>query len=239
VGRSSSNSIRVTCDKYISRSHFKIVIENNVPFVADLGQSKQGTTLNEVRITKAPLKPGDLIGVGKSQFIFQVKDGLSIFTQQQATSATPNEEPGNYENSDVICSGDEDNDSDDNNNDDSDDKDDEKNNNDNDSDSDDDDNEAHGLMKEKEKEKEKEKKTSPAKKSNKKAAKETVDLDGDDDQHGGMMLMNNNHNNNNEMHGLTKENRKKITATKKSHSDGDGCIVMFFCPISMILTTWR
>jgi len=81
MGRSGSNTIRLTCDKYISRSHFKIVIENNVPFLEDLGQSKKGTTLNDTKVTKAPLKPGDLIGIGKSQLVFLVKDGISIFSQ--------------------------------------------------------------------------------------------------------------------------------------------------------------
>jgi hypothetical protein len=46
MGRSSSNDITITTDKYISRSHCKIVVEENVPFIMDLGQSKEGTKLN-------------------------------------------------------------------------------------------------------------------------------------------------------------------------------------------------
>jgi len=80
IGRSSSNDVTLTADKYISRSHCKIVVEENVPYLMDLGQAKDGTKLNGKRITKAPLKPGDLIGMGKSDIIFQVKNGPAIFS---------------------------------------------------------------------------------------------------------------------------------------------------------------
>jgi len=82
IGRSSSNDVVLTADKYISRSHFKIVVDNNVPYLMDLGQAKDGTKLNGKKITKAPLKPGDLIGLGKSNLIFQVKNGATIFTTE-------------------------------------------------------------------------------------------------------------------------------------------------------------
>jgi len=55
-------------------------VEKNVPYVMDLGQAKEGTKLNGKRVVKAPLKPGDLIGIGKSNIIFQVKHGAEIFT---------------------------------------------------------------------------------------------------------------------------------------------------------------
>jgi len=80
IGRSSSNDVTLTADKYISRSHCKIVVEENVPYLMDLGQAKDGTKLNGKRVTKAPLKPGDLIGMGKSDIIFQVKNGPAIFS---------------------------------------------------------------------------------------------------------------------------------------------------------------
>jgi len=80
IGRSSSNDVTLTADKYVSRSHCKIVVENNVPYLMDLGQAKDGTKLNGKRVTKAPLKPGDLIGMGKSDIIFQVKNGAALFS---------------------------------------------------------------------------------------------------------------------------------------------------------------
>jgi len=81
LGRSASNTVRLTSDKYISRSHCKIEIIDNVPYLSDLGQAKAGTKLNNAKVIKSPLKPGDLIGIGKSQFVFQVKDGIAIFSQ--------------------------------------------------------------------------------------------------------------------------------------------------------------
>jgi len=79
IGRSSSNELTISGDKYISRSHCKILIEDNVPYIMDLGQSKDGTKLNGKKITKAPLKPGDKLLIGKTNIIFQVKNGTEIF----------------------------------------------------------------------------------------------------------------------------------------------------------------
>jgi len=84
IGRSSSNDITLTADKYISRSHCKIVVENNVPYLMDLGQAKEGTKLNGKRIKKTPLKPGDRIGMGKSDITFRVKNGDAIFTEEKS-----------------------------------------------------------------------------------------------------------------------------------------------------------
>eukprot|EP01125_Pyxidicula_operculata_P006991 TRINITY_DN2393_c0_g1_i1.p1 TRINITY_DN2393_c0_g1~~TRINITY_DN2393_c0_g1_i1.p1 ORF type:complete len:263 (+),score=47.71 TRINITY_DN2393_c0_g1_i1:734-1522(+) len=83
IGRSSSNDIRLTYDKYVSRSHCKIVVEDNVPYVCDLGQGKSGTRVNKKKITKAPLKPNDVITIGRSDFLFLVKGGDEIFKQTQ------------------------------------------------------------------------------------------------------------------------------------------------------------
>eukprot|EP01123_Difflugia_compressa_P004700 TRINITY_DN16181_c0_g1_i1.p1 TRINITY_DN16181_c0_g1~~TRINITY_DN16181_c0_g1_i1.p1 ORF type:complete len:353 (-),score=51.52 TRINITY_DN16181_c0_g1_i1:142-1167(-) len=91
IGRSSSNTVVLTADKYISRSHCKIVVENNVPYIMDLGQAKDGTKLNGKTVTKAPLKPGDMIGMGKSDIIFQVKNGGSIFTCTNGDFQDPQE----------------------------------------------------------------------------------------------------------------------------------------------------
>jgi len=89
IGRSSSNDVTLTADKYVSRSHCKIIVEKNVPYLMDLGQAKDGTKLNGKRVTKAPLKPGDLIGVGKSDIIFQVKNGATLFS---CPAGTPTED---------------------------------------------------------------------------------------------------------------------------------------------------
>lgn len=79
IGRSSSAGIALD-DPYVSRSHAKVKVSSkNIPFVVDLGSNK-GTKLNGTKITKAPLKPGDVIKVGKTQLTFTVKDAESIFS---------------------------------------------------------------------------------------------------------------------------------------------------------------
>lgn len=70
IGRSSSNVICISDDKYISRAHAKIVIEGNVPYCVDLGSSA-GTKVNGKRITKEALKPGDIIEVGKTELLVE------------------------------------------------------------------------------------------------------------------------------------------------------------------------
>ena len=70
IGRSSSNSVCLPDDKRISRAHCRIVVENNVPYIIDLG-TNSGTLLNGTKITRHPLKPGDVIEIGKSKLIFE------------------------------------------------------------------------------------------------------------------------------------------------------------------------
>jgi len=79
IGRSTAATIALD-DPFVSRSHAKIKVSSkNIPFVVDLGSNK-GTKLNGSKITKAPLKPGDIIKVGKTQLTFTVKDADSIFS---------------------------------------------------------------------------------------------------------------------------------------------------------------
>jgi len=84
VGRSSSAEVRLVEDRYISRQHFKISIEDNVPFCVDLGQSKEGTYVNGKKITKCALKPGDVIKAGDTELTFEVKDAHEIFVQTRS-----------------------------------------------------------------------------------------------------------------------------------------------------------
>jgi hypothetical protein len=84
IGRSSNNTICIPDDKFISRAHAKVIVEHNVPYCVDLGSSA-GTKVNGKRITKEPLKPGDIIEVGKTELTVEVKHGEEIF----ATTAKP------------------------------------------------------------------------------------------------------------------------------------------------------
>lgn len=78
IGRSSSCTVVVKEDKFISRAHVRISIEDNIPFLVDLGTGT-GTKLNGRRVVKSALAPGDVIEIGKSRITFDVKDSESIF----------------------------------------------------------------------------------------------------------------------------------------------------------------
>lgn len=70
VGRSSACVFRILEDRHVSRIHFRIDIEDNVPYLIDLGSS-YGTKLNGVEVTKAPLAPNDTIQVGDTTIFFE------------------------------------------------------------------------------------------------------------------------------------------------------------------------
>jgi len=80
IGRASVNDVVLNNDE-VSRNHCKIELINNVPYLLDLG-SRHGTRLNSERIKiSAPLKPGDVIQIGKQVFTFEVKNGDNLFRQ--------------------------------------------------------------------------------------------------------------------------------------------------------------
>lgn len=69
VGRSSSCTVRLLEDKQVSRLHCRIVVENNVPYVIDLGSSA-GTKVNGENVIKQALAPEDIISVGSTKMRF-------------------------------------------------------------------------------------------------------------------------------------------------------------------------
>ncbi len=69
LGRGRSNEIVLT-DDAVSRSHAEIMIEGERVFVRDL-ESTNGTYLNDRRVKKEELRPGDKLGIGSTVFIFQ------------------------------------------------------------------------------------------------------------------------------------------------------------------------
>ncbi len=66
VGREADNTLIVP-DLSVSRHHARIAQENGVLVVYDLG-STNGTYVNEVRVTRQTLKPGDIVRFGGVRF---------------------------------------------------------------------------------------------------------------------------------------------------------------------------
>jgi len=70
VGRSRDNTVCLQTDPYLSRRHGKIEVQSNVPFVVDLG-TRTGLMLNDEPVTANPLKPGDIVQMAQTKFVFQ------------------------------------------------------------------------------------------------------------------------------------------------------------------------
>ena len=69
LGRGDSNDIVIN-DKFISKNHMRIIKDDGIYFIEDLG-SANGTLLNGEPITEAiELKDKDLIDVGRIEFLF-------------------------------------------------------------------------------------------------------------------------------------------------------------------------
>lgn len=68
IGRESENTIELK-DERVSRFHLKIVHESDLPLLVDLG-STNGTQVNGEVVQFWFLRPGDLISVGRTCFLF-------------------------------------------------------------------------------------------------------------------------------------------------------------------------
>lgn len=74
LGRTRACSICLDYDPYVSSEHAQIVRKEGGYFLVDLAANKNGTFLNWAPMTRggvAPLKAGDVIGVGMSLLVFR------------------------------------------------------------------------------------------------------------------------------------------------------------------------
>lgn len=73
VGRKVGLSVCLDYDPYVSSVNSEIVREGDDHLVRDLGISRNGTMVNwrHVEEQAVPLKPGDVLGVGRSLLVFQ------------------------------------------------------------------------------------------------------------------------------------------------------------------------
>jgi pSer/pThr/pTyr-binding forkhead associated (FHA) protein len=70
VGTAPESEIRLPGDPYVSTSHAEVVVEGEEALVRDLG-STNGTYRNDERIHEAPLRDGDRLRFGLSEFVFK------------------------------------------------------------------------------------------------------------------------------------------------------------------------
>lgn len=74
LGRARSCAICLDYDPYVSSEHAQIVRKEGGFFLVDLAANRNGTFLNWAPMTRggiAPLKPGDVVGLGMSLLVFR------------------------------------------------------------------------------------------------------------------------------------------------------------------------
>lgn len=74
IGNNQSNTIVLFKDKNVSANHCDIVRDGGKYVLIDLGSSS-GTAVNGNRINKHILKKGDVIGIGNTLLVFNLKEG--------------------------------------------------------------------------------------------------------------------------------------------------------------------
>ncbi|MCF7958628.1 MAG: FHA domain-containing protein [Phycisphaerae bacterium] len=84
IGRRPDCDIQVP-DVLVSRQHCRVVHNGQALFIQDLG-TPNGTYVNEERVDKVELNPGDVIKVGPIQFVVQV-DGQPVTITPPAKSS--------------------------------------------------------------------------------------------------------------------------------------------------------
>jgi len=71
LGREPAREIPLVNDPTVSRSHARVLCENGAWILEDVG-SANGTFVNDDRVTRRELRPGDIIRVGNSSFRFDI-----------------------------------------------------------------------------------------------------------------------------------------------------------------------
>jgi hypothetical protein len=71
IGRDPGNGVPLTQDSTVSRRHARIIAEDGGYLIHDEGSSN-GTYVNGVRVTEAPLRSGDEVSIGGTRFRFEV-----------------------------------------------------------------------------------------------------------------------------------------------------------------------
>lgn len=91
IGRQNQNHIPID-DVSISSRHCSVVREDRKYALVDLG-STNGTRLNGAPVTKAYLKPKDIVQVGGVELMFDGQDVEVVATASEATTVEVRSEP--------------------------------------------------------------------------------------------------------------------------------------------------
>ncbi|MFW6304037.1 MAG: FHA domain-containing protein [Candidatus Sumerlaeota bacterium] len=76
IGRSSENDVALG-DSHSSKRHAEIIRRNDQYYLHDLG-SRNGTVLNDKKISEAPLKDGDIIRIGQAMMSFLAEEDKTL-----------------------------------------------------------------------------------------------------------------------------------------------------------------
>jgi len=98
LGRGSDNDV-VLSDVSVSRYHAEILREPDGWSVHDL-RSTNGVEVNRVPVEKAPLRPGDLLGIGSFEIRLEADEVVSVRPQPELV--VEEEEPGGFGNATII-----------------------------------------------------------------------------------------------------------------------------------------
>jgi hypothetical protein len=91
IGRSEDSDVPVAWDDRVSRTHAQLVRVGTRWYVEDDGLSRNGTWLNEERVTgRRPIRDGDVVRVGHTALLVRIpKDGSSDPTRPESRFAPP------------------------------------------------------------------------------------------------------------------------------------------------------
>lgn len=75
IGRKPDAHVSLDYDPFVSLVNSEIVLEKGAHVLRDLGISRNGTWVNWRRVAQepTPLKPGDVVGVGRSLLVYQAE----------------------------------------------------------------------------------------------------------------------------------------------------------------------
>ncbi len=92
IGRGHDNAIRLR-DEKASRNHCIIEPDGKGGFTVRDLQSRNGTKVNDLKVSHSPLRAGDVLRIGAHEFLVEDEDGLPISEDQELDASDPTPVP--------------------------------------------------------------------------------------------------------------------------------------------------